>query len=145
MTKEDQAAFLEWKRKMAGDTTILIRPLSGPSHNAWQAACDYKQKRITELEGLLGIHTPYPVWETLRVLAKASEILLKDYDYDGDGYEIIGVAILAAEKLIDGGADEYFPFRPGKPVHTSEGGGKITKPKFSCPEDTEFKEGGGDD
>ncbi len=58
-----------------------------------------KTTREEQLESQLGIDTPWPVSSIIKELLFAAEVLLKDYNYDRQGYENIIAACDAARAL----------------------------------------------
>ncbi len=57
------------------------------------------QKEKAALESQLRIDTPWPVSSIIKELLFAAEVLLKDYNYDRQGYENIIAACDAARAL----------------------------------------------
>ena len=55
-----------------------------------------EEKKI--LNDILGLSGPFPTDRLLIGLAEATEKLLKDFDYDGHGYEVLEQMVAAARK-----------------------------------------------
>lgn len=64
---------------------------------AYQDALD----RIAAMTALLGMETPYPMRDVLRMLADNADLLLNRYNYDGHGHEIVQAARDRAREYAD--------------------------------------------
>jgi len=75
-----------------------------PNTYMGKIAKDQKQRIVkleAQLEAVVGIETPWPIWSILERLCDAADILLDDKDYDGHGWELLHEARERGRQRID--------------------------------------------
>jgi hypothetical protein len=101
-----QPEWLEWHKKECGGRLVeLYRGNDQPEQ--------------PETETVLGLDNPYPLKDVLRMLVRATDILLNKKNYDGADYEEMGVCAERAIEII-GQLDQAKPQQPDKWVRPTD-------------------------
>ncbi|MCD6381737.1 MAG: hypothetical protein J7L43_02045 [Candidatus Aenigmarchaeota archaeon] len=94
--------FREWyKEYYQRDINILDDFLEDDSFVIFAAGCKSRDPEIKRLERTLLMYEPWSLIDITKKLLDAADILLHDYDYDGDCWEQIQTAWELGKKAVE--------------------------------------------